>query len=176
MITNKRKAEIIRETVTMPEVLQVYGIREGKRGRIACPIHGGHNDSSFSYNQHQFQCFTCGAKGGVIQFVKDYLECDYFRALDEFNRHFHLWAIDDEYQRPSVAERLRREAVRRKREEKRRKEEAETARKEAMILKMHQLIGNKIRFVPESESEPWHPLYIESLKKLEIAQYRVDCL
>lgn len=176
MITNKRKAEIIRESVTMPEALQMFGIREGKHGRIACPIHGGHNDSSFSYNRHQFQCFNCGAKGGVIQFVQDYLECSFEKSLDEFNRHFHLWAIDDEYQRPSVAERIRRETLRRKREEKRRKEEAETARKEAMILRMHQLIGNKIRFVPESESEPWHPLYIESLKKLEIAQYRVDCL
>lgn len=176
MITNKRKAEIIRESVTMPEVLRAFGIQEGKRGRIACPIHGGHNDSSFSYNRHQFQCFNCGAKGGVIQFVQDYLECSFEKSLDEFNRIFHLWDAGDEYQRPSVAERLRRESVRRKREEKRRKEEAETARKEARILRMHQLIGNKIRFAPESESEPWHPLYIESLKKLEIAQYRVDCL
>lgn len=176
MITNKRKAEIIRETVTMPEVLRVYGIREGKRGRIACPIHGGYNDSSFSYNRHQYQCFNCGAKGGVIQFVKDYLECDYFRALDEFNRHFHLWAIDDEYQRPSVAERIRRETLQRKREEKRRKEEVEAMKKEATILKMHQLIGNKIRFAPESELDEWHPLYVDALKNLEIAQYRVDCL
>jgi DNA primase (bacterial type) len=176
MITNKRKAEIIRESVTMPEVLQAYGIREGKRGRIPCPIHGGHNESSFSYNQHQFQCFNCGAKGGVIQFVQEYLECSFEKALDEFNRLFHLWDAGDECQRPSVAERLRRETIRRKREEKRRKEAVEIMKKETAILRMHQLIGNKIRFAPESEADEWDQLYIDSLKNLEVAQYRVDCL
>lgn len=174
MITNKRKAEIIRESVTMPEVLQAYGIREGKRGRIPCPIHGGHNESSFSYNQHQFQCFNCGSKGGVIQFAQDYLECSFEKALDEFNRNFRLW--DDESDiKESFADKRRRNSRRREREGQRVQEERKKEKKEALILEMHRLIAYKIKYAPKSESDEWHPLYIEALQKLPASEWRADC-
>lgn len=174
MITNKRKAEIIRESVTMPEVLQAYGIREGKRGRIPCPIHGGHNESSFSYNQHQFQCFNCGAKGGVIQFVQDYLECSFEKALDEFNRNFRLWNDESDI-KESFADKRRRNSRRREREGQRVREERKKEKNEALILEMHRLIANRIKYAPKFESDKWHPLYIEALRKIPAAEFRVDC-
>ena len=176
MISNKRKVAIISESVTMPEILQVYGIQEGKHGRIACPIHGGHNKSSFSYNDHQFQCFNCGAKGGVLQFVKAYIECDFEKALEEINQHFRLWSIEDESQRPSLIERMQRKEIRRKREENEKIKVSKVLNKEKLILELHRLMGNSIKHIPTNESDEWHPLYVESLKSLEIIKFKVDCL
>lgn len=173
-MNNKTKADIIRDSVTMSDVLSAYGISLGKRGRIPCPIHQGHNQSSFSYNKTQFQCFNCGAKGGVIEFVKDYLECDFEKALSEFNRLFRLWDDENDVVE-SFADRRRRKSRRRERDGQRVREERKKEKKEALLLELHRLIANKIKYAPKSESDEWHPLYIEALRKLPAAEWRVDC-
>ena len=174
-MNNKTKADIIRDSVTMSDVLSAYGISLGKRGRIPCPIHQGHNQSSFSYNKTQFQCFNCGAKGGVIEFVKDYLECDFEKALSEFNRLFRLWD-DENAVVERFADRRRRKSRRRAQDGRRVQAERQKEKKEDLILEMHRLIANKTKYSPKSESDEWHPLYVEALQKLPIAQYKVDCL
>lgn len=175
-MNNKTKADLIRDKVTIPDLLNAYGIAQGRRGRIACPIHRGHNQSSFSYNATQYQCFNCGAKGGVISFVEAYLECDFERAMDEINRLFRLWDEEDPAKRESIADRLRRKSRRQAQDTQRAQKEREKEKKEALLLEVHRLIANKIKYAPKSESDEWHPLYIEALKNLEIAQYKVDCL
>jgi DNA primase len=174
-MNNRDKIDRINDTVTMPDILGAYGIGTGRRGRIACPIHGGNNNSSFSYNKTQFQCFNCGAKGGVIQFVEAYMGMDFNGSLDEINRLFRLWD-DDREQPESLASKRRRKSRRRSQDRKKLQAEREKEKKEALLLEMHRLIANKTIYAPKNEMEEWHPLYVEALHRLPIIEYRVDCL
>jgi len=60
--------------VSIEQVLQHYGVklkRSGKELRGRCPIHKGEGTDSFHANteKNAFQCFSCQAKGNVLDFV-----------------------------------------------------------------------------------------------------------
>ena len=64
-------AQIIRDTVTMEDVLDLYAPEIPRRNhRCPCPFHNG-KDFNMSYSKTGFKCFVCGADGDVIGFVKD---------------------------------------------------------------------------------------------------------
>lgn len=66
---------LFKQAVSMQAVLDRYGInwlrrnKDELRGR--CPIHKGEEDRSFHVNiaKSAFQCFSCGAKGNVLELV-----------------------------------------------------------------------------------------------------------
>lgn len=63
-------ARAIREAVTVEEALSVYAPQYHPRNRrCPCPIHHG-EDYNFSFTDHGFRCFVCGASGDVIDLVK----------------------------------------------------------------------------------------------------------
>ena len=67
-------AQIIRETVTMDDVLAAYAPHlPTRRNRCPCPFHNG-KDFNFSYTRYGYNCFVCGASGDVIGFVKGICE------------------------------------------------------------------------------------------------------
>jgi len=64
----------IKQAVSIEQVLQHYGVklkRSGKELRGRCPIHKGEGTDSFHANteKNAFQCFSCQAKGNVLDFV-----------------------------------------------------------------------------------------------------------
>jgi DNA primase len=70
----------IKQAVTMEQVLARYGIklkRAGKELRGRCPIHQGDGTDSFhaSVEKNAFHCFSCGAKGNVLDFVAAMEQC-----------------------------------------------------------------------------------------------------
>ncbi len=73
--------DVIRKSVSMAMILDHYGIdwlrgsREGLQGR--CPIHLGEGQRSFhaSFAKEVFHCFSCGAKGTVLDFVAAMESC-----------------------------------------------------------------------------------------------------
>ena len=67
--------------VTIPDILMDCGVDPGPKNRISCPIHGGNNPQSFSYNDHTFICFSCGASGGLIDLVEHLRHCNKEGAL-----------------------------------------------------------------------------------------------
>jgi len=72
---------VIKEQISMKMVLDRYGIdwlrtsNEGVRGQ--CPIHKGQGNSSFhaSLAKNVFQCFSCGARGNILDFVVQMERC-----------------------------------------------------------------------------------------------------
>lgn len=80
-------ARMIDESVTMGEAVRMYVPEcEPKHKRIPCPIHSG-KDYNFSFTDHGFKCFVCGAGGDVIAFVKEVCElptrADAMRRINE---------------------------------------------------------------------------------------------
>ena len=67
-------------------VLFHYGVQfspNRRRQKIKCPIHGERNASctlSLDADAEWFNCFSCGAKGDVYEFVKGMENCDFQTA------------------------------------------------------------------------------------------------
>jgi DNA primase len=87
------EAEQIKDRVTVPEALSMYGIRVDGRRRIPCPVHGGRN-RNFSYNERAFYCFKCGARGDVIELVKSLFNIRFPDAIAMLGRDFGIRSVN----------------------------------------------------------------------------------
>lgn len=112
-------AEQIKDLVSIPEALRMYGIDEGRHHRIPCPIHGG-KDANFAYTDKVYHCWVCGAKGDVISLTMALFGIGFGQALTRLNNDFQLGLTAE---KPTAQS----QAVAKKRSEARR---AELARRE----------------------------------------------
>ena len=72
----KHAAQVIRDTVTMDQILDLYGYQP-KHGFMVCPFHGDHDASLKVYKETRgWHCFGCGKGGSVIDFVMEHEGCD----------------------------------------------------------------------------------------------------
>ncbi|MEG2898578.1 MAG: CHC2 zinc finger domain-containing protein [Eubacterium sp.] len=169
-MTTKEQADLIKAQITMAEVLQAYGFNWGaSHGRIPCPIHGGKH-KNFSFNDFGFKCFVCGAHGGQVGFVEQYLEIPFEAALEDINRHFNLWS--DSREISFIEKRQIKDAAQKRRFEQLKKEH-EAMKVYDAIDELNRLDANRLQFAPKSEQDEWHPEYIEALKKIETQRYIV---
>jgi DNA primase len=60
----------IKQTVTMADILDYYGLKPSRSGHIVCPFHPDTDPSLKVYSdQNRWHCFGCGRGGSVIDFV-----------------------------------------------------------------------------------------------------------
>lgn len=69
----------IKQTITMREVLDRYGIKV-KNNMCCCPIHGEKHPSMKVFKDG-YKCFACGSGGDVFKFVQEYEHCDFKTAF-----------------------------------------------------------------------------------------------
>lgn len=81
----------IRKQSSMRRIFDYYGIREVRNGQYICPFHADHKPSMTILDDKFYQCWTCGSKGSVLDFIKNYEEIQgrtltwqevYQRAID----------------------------------------------------------------------------------------------
>lgn len=72
------------DCVTIPDILNHFNI-EYRRSRCRCPIHGGDNQTAFSFTDEVFQCFACGAKGGKLDLIQELAKTDRLGAIQIVN-------------------------------------------------------------------------------------------
>src|SRR5262245_49563891 len=70
----------VKQAVTIEQVLGRYGVklkRNGKELRGRCPIHKGDGTDTFHANteKNAFHCFSCHAKGNVLDLVAGMEQC-----------------------------------------------------------------------------------------------------
>ena len=71
----------VKDTVSIRMVLEHYGINWLRQNRDElygrCPIHNGEGKRTFHVNltKNVFHCFSCGAKGGVLELVTAIEDC-----------------------------------------------------------------------------------------------------
>jgi DNA primase len=53
---------------------------------MACPIHRGKNRTSFSFSEHYYHCFSCGASGGLVDLLVELKGMDRRGALEYLSR------------------------------------------------------------------------------------------
>lgn len=60
--------EAVKQSITVREAAQMYGIEVNRSGMACCPFHDDKNPS-MKLNEEYFYCFGCGATGDVIDFA-----------------------------------------------------------------------------------------------------------
>jgi len=118
-------AVLIKQSVTVPQILAMYGFDTPRVHRIPCPIHHGEK-RNFAFWDDRFKCFVCGAHGTVIDLVMQLFNLPFQDALKKIDQDFRLGmnvggSLDAEKQADAerkTAERI--EAIRRKDAERKR--------------------------------------------------------
>jgi len=95
METNWVDFKAIKEALTIGQVLDRYGVklkRSGKELRGRCPIHQGDGTDTFHANteKNAFRCFSCQAKGNVLDFVAAMEKCSVRDAALKLRRWFQV--------------------------------------------------------------------------------------
>jgi hypothetical protein len=86
----KQAAQVIRDQVTMDQVLSLYGYRT-KHGFMCCPFHGEKAPSLKVYkNTGGWHCFGCERGGSVIDFVMEHENCKFNTAVRAIDNALHL--------------------------------------------------------------------------------------
>lgn len=164
-------ADIIKDSVSMRDVLDMYGFRTSRYGRIPCPLHNG-KDNNFSYKDRRFKCYVCGKNGTVIDFVMDLFGLDFVEAVKRLNADFHLGLSNE---RPSDDEL---NALRERRLAKQEAEErwwAEYMKLAAEHLYWHEVSVYFAPKRPETYGTAYiHPLYAEAMKRLPYIGYLIE--
>ncbi len=122
MASNWVDFKTVKQAAPIAAVLQQYGItglrRHGQELRGCCPIHKGDSNDSFhvSVEKNAFQCFVCGAKGNVLDFVAAMERCSIRDAGLKLQDWFGLAAGGAPKQTTSTNRQLAREKERGERE------------------------------------------------------------
>lgn len=168
--------QAVKQAVTVTAAVDMYlPCVKRSRGRIPCPIHNG-KDYNCTVTDSYFHCFVCGAGGDVISFVRQLFSIDCGSAIRKLNDDFCLGLPLD--RKATVGERLE---LKRKRREYLEKRKAEDDRKAAELKRYHELWDEWIRldkqrilYAPKPGDEEFDPRFVEAMRGLEAASYRID--
>lgn len=169
-------ASEIKSKLSMPQILEYYGFKINRSKRIPCPLHNG-NDPNCGVKEHYIHCFVCGQSADVIKFVEVYFGLDFQTAISKLNDDFCLGLPIG--QRIDRRKQLEMERLAFQRRQKAKQEEAERQQIEdaywAAFDEWKRLDENKRKYAPETPAEPLHPLFVEALKNISGAEYRLEC-
>lgn len=73
-------SEELKQTTSMRDVLDRYGVKVGRNGMCCCPIHGERHASMKVYPDG-FKCFACGTGGDIFDFVEAMENVDFKTAF-----------------------------------------------------------------------------------------------
>ena len=171
-------ADEIKQSVSMIEILQHYGIETDRSNFCRCPFHQERSASFKAYSGSRgFYCYGCHASGSVIDFVMQYFSIPFGDAIKKINEDFSLGLpIGEKLDRRKQLE-MNRQAFMRKRAvdaEKAEQERLENAYWSAFD-EWKRLDTNKRKYAPETPVEPLYPLFVEALKNISGAEYRLEC-
>ena len=90
----KQAAQVIRDQVTMDQILQIYGYRT-RKGFMCCPFHGEKAPSLKVYKDTGgWHCFGCERGGSVIDFVMEHEGCNFHTAVRAIDHALKLGLMD----------------------------------------------------------------------------------
>lgn len=170
--------DVIKSQISMIDICKTYGFNIQRGNFICCPFHNEKTPSLKLYDGNRgFYCFGCGEYGSVIDFVMRYFGLDFKSAISKLNNDFCLGLPIG--QRIDRRKQLEMERLAFQRRQKAKQEEAERHQIEdaywAAFDEWKRLDDNKRNYAPKTPSEPLHPLFVEALKNISGAEYRLEC-
>ena len=156
--------EVVKQSVTVREAAELYGIAVGRSGMACCPFHDDRHPS-LKLNEDYFYCFGCGATGDVIDFTARLYDLSPKEAAEKLAQDFGL-AYDSKAP-------VRRNHVRQKSEAQARKENREHAWR-VLADYYHLLRKWETDYSPRTPDEDPHPRFLEAVQKKEYMGYLLD--
>lgn len=85
-------AEEIKSSLATEDVLRYYGFTISRSRKMYCPFHADTKHPSMHVypGTGGYHCFTCGASGDVISFVRAYFVLGFKEAVEKLNADFSL--------------------------------------------------------------------------------------
>ena len=80
--------EVVKQSVTVREAAELYGIAVGRGGMACCPFHDDRHPSMKV--DARFHCFGCGADGDVIDFTARLYDLSPKEAAEKLAQDFGL--------------------------------------------------------------------------------------
>ena len=172
-------ADEIKQSVSMIEMLQHYGIETNRSNFCRCPFHQEKSASFKAYpGTRGFYCYGCNESGSVIDFVMKFFGLSFGDAIKKINEDFSLGLpIGEKLDRRKQLE-INRQAFLRKREMNAQKQKAQELENAYWTTfdEWKRLDDNKRNYAPKTPSEPLHPLFVEALKNIAGAEYNLSCV
>ena len=156
--------EVVKQSVTVREAAELYGIEVSRGGMACCPFHDDRHPS-LKLNEDYFYCFGCGATGDVIDFTARLYNLSPKEAAEKLAQDFGL-AYDSKAP-------IRRNYVRQKSEVQLRKEKREHAWR-VLADYYHLLRKWETDYSPRTPDEDPHPRFLEAVQKKEYMGYLLD--
>lgn len=155
----------IKFRLPMPEVARFYELEMNRAGMDCCPFHDDKTPSLKVYDDH-FYCFGCGATGDQTGFVAKLFGLRQIDAAKKISEDFGLRLFDREFAAPIKM------AVNPKYEMQKWLGEARLTVKEYLteLYKWHR------DYAPRNQDDEFHPLFVESLQKIDYIEYLWDIL
>ena len=156
--------EAVKQSITVREAAQMYGIEVNRSGMACCPFHDDKNPS-MKLNEEYFYCFGCGATGDVNDFTARLYNLSPKEAAEKLAQDFGL-AYDS--QAPP-----RRRYVRQKTEAQKFKEDRDRAFR-VLADYFHLLRKWETDYTPKTPEENPHPRFMEAIQKKDYVGYLLD--
>ncbi len=170
-----RTAEIIKQSLSMQEVAEKYGLYPDRSGFVRCPFHIGDNTASLKLYPGKgggFYCFGCKAHGSVIDFVMRAFDCSFLTAVERLNADFGLGLCKQTYREKKAARGAFMEMQRRIQEDAHKQEEAECQYWVAFDLwRAADMMA--IHYNPSETGGVILPGYAEAVKSLPQLEYEL---
>ena len=156
--------ETVKQSVTVREAAERYGIEVKRGGMACCPFHDDKNPS-MKLNEEYFYCFGCGATGDVIDLTVRLYNLSPKEAAEKLAQDFGL--IYDSQAPP------RRRYVRQKTEAQKFQENRDHAFR-VLADYFHLLRKWEAGYTPKTPEEPMHPRFLEAVQQKDYIGYLLD--
>ena len=156
--------ETVKQSVTIREAAERYGIEVKRGGMACCPFHDDKNPS-MKLNEEYFYCFGCGATGDVIDLTAQLYNLSPKEAAEKLAQDFGL--IYDSQAPP------RRRYVRQKNEAQKFREDRQRCYR---VLSDYYYLLKKWEAdrSPRTPEEEPHPRFVEAIQKKTYVEYLLD--
>ena len=156
--------EVVKQSVTVREAAELYGIEVNRGGMACCPFHDDRHPS-LKLNEDYFYCFGCGATGDVIDFTARLYGLSPKEAAEKLAQDFGL-----SYDSKAPP---RRSYVRQKSEAQMRKEKREHGWR-VLTGYYHLLRKWEADYSSKTPDVDPHPRFLEAIQKKDYTAYLLD--
>ena len=156
--------ETVKQSVTVREAAQMYGVEANRNGMACCPFHDDKHPS-MKLNEEYFYCFGCGATGDVIDFTARLYNLAPREAAEKLAQDFGL-AYDS--QAPP-----RRRYIRQRTEAQKFREDRDHAFR-VLADYYHLLRKWETDYSPKTPEENPHPRFMEAIQRKDYMGYLLD--
>ena len=166
------KVEIIKDRLTMDDVLRQYGYTPKKR--MPCPLHNG-CDKNFEIKGKYWRCYSHCGSGDVISFVQKLFGLSFPDTLKKIDIDFGLNLYSEHSFEDLRKAHYRQKQIQAERERNQRDKQQADDEYWKVFDEWKRLDDNKRKYAPKTMEEEWHPLFVEALQKLAYQEFLLDC-